>query len=435
MAVAFLDINDSNLQLWHADKQWQSPGYALLDGSSYTFGNSARSAAKLRPRQINTRFWWQLNTQALQPALGPARHTADLVHAHLLDIHKSGGQPEEILLAVSSSIGRDQLALILGIIEQCPFNAVGLVNRSVALASLYGGPGKLYHLEIQLHQTIISELLETNGQVELQRTIPLPGCGLLQLQERLVEIIAAAFIRQTRFDPRRKAETEQLLYDALPATLLELQSATEANLEVNGYRARIVRDELVAAGDRLFSSSADAMGILTPADRVILDPLAILLPGLQQNIPQTEFLSNDALPRALNPQLENLLQRNETLNFITALPSSSQKIAPQSNDNTPDTETPTPAPTAAPSPAVKNTSPAPTHLLFGATAQSLQHSGVAIDSTLELYGESGRWLLRGDLGKNVLVNGLEYHSGATLNAGDSITSGQGTTAVLIAVLS
>ncbi|MEH6569766.1 MAG: hypothetical protein V7709_11850 [Halioglobus sp.] len=427
MAVAFLDINDSNLQLWHADKQWQSPGYALLDGNSYTFGNSARGAARLRPRQINTRFWWQLNTQALQPALGPARHTADLVHAHLLDIHKAGGQPEEILLAVSSSIGRDQLALILGIIEQCPFNAVGLVNRSVALASLYGGPGKLFHLEIQLHQTIISELLEANGQVELQRTIPIPGCGLLQLQERLVELIAAAFIRQTRFDPRRKAETEQLLYDALPTALMELQSAAETNLEVNGYRARIVRDELVAAGDRLFSSSADAMGILTPADRVILDPLANLLPGLQQNIPQTEFLGHDALPSALNLQLENLVQRNETLNFITALPSSSQQIAPLRNDNIPEQE--------APAPVVKSTSPAPTHLLHGATAQSIEPSGVPIDATLELFGVDGRWLLRGELGKNVLVNGLEYHSGSTLNAGDTITSGSGTTAVLIAVVS
>ena len=426
MAVAFLDINDSNLQLWHAGKQWQSPGYALLDGNSYTFGNSARGAARLRPRQINTRFWWQLNTQALQPALGPARHTADLVHAHLLDIHKAGGQPEEILLAVSSSIGRDQLALILGIIEQCPFNAVGLVNRSVALASLYGGPGKLYHLEIQLHQAIISELLEANGQVELQRTIPLPGCGLLQLQERLVEIIAAAFIRQTRFDPRRKAETEQLLYDALPTALTELHSAAETNLEVNGYRARIVRDELVAAGDRLFSSSADAMGILTPADRVILDPLANLLPGLQQNIPQTEFLGSEALPSALNLQLENLVQRNETLNFITALPSSSQQIAPQRNNSAPNQE--------APEPAVKNTSPTPTHLLHGATAQSIQASGVPIDTTLELFSEDGRWLLRGELGKNVLVNGLEYHIGSTLNAGDTITSSRGTTAVLIAVL-
>ena len=111
MSVAILDINDSNLQLWHTEQPLQSPGYALLEGTQYTFGNGARAAARLQPRKINTRFWWQLNTQALQPALGPARHTGDLVHAHLLDIHQRGGKPEEIVLSVSGSLEREQRRL------------------------------------------------------------------------------------------------------------------------------------------------------------------------------------------------------------------------------------------------------------------------------------------------------------------------------------
>ena len=205
---------------------------------------------------------------------------------------------------MSSSLQRDQLALVLGIVQECPFNAVGLVNRSVALASLYGGSGKLYHLEIQLHQAVLSELAESDSNVELQRTTPLPGCGLLQLQERLVEIIAAAFIRQTRFDPRRNADTEQLLYDALPKTLRDLQSDSEANMEIGGYRARVVRSELIVAGNRLFDSAPDAIGVLAPTDRVLLDPLANLLPGLRDRIPQTELLAVDALPQALSPQLD-----------------------------------------------------------------------------------------------------------------------------------
>ena len=38
MTVAILDINDSNLQLWQANTQVQSPGYALLEGGNYRFG-------------------------------------------------------------------------------------------------------------------------------------------------------------------------------------------------------------------------------------------------------------------------------------------------------------------------------------------------------------------------------------------------------------
>ena len=133
MTPALLDINDCNLQLWHAGKHLQSPGYALLEGRDYRFGTDARGVARLRPRDINTRFWWQLSMEPLQPTLGPARHTADLVHAHLLDLHRAAGEPAELLLSASGSMQRDQLALLLGIAQQGPFEPVGLVNRSVAL--------------------------------------------------------------------------------------------------------------------------------------------------------------------------------------------------------------------------------------------------------------------------------------------------------------
>jgi hypothetical protein len=418
MSVALLDISDSNLQLWHGDRQLQSPGYALLDGGQYRFGNTARAAARLHPRQINTRFWWQLSTQALQPALGPARHTADLVHAHLLEIHQQGGKPDEVLLSVSSSVARDQLALVLGIIQQCPFNAVGLVNRSVALASLYGGPGKSYHLEIQLHQALISEVAQSGDKVELKRAIPLPGCGLLQLQERLVEIIATAFIRQTRFDPRRRAETEQLLYDALPDALRDLQNASEINLEVSGYRARITRDELSAAGKRLFDGSSEALGVLTPNDRVILDPLANLLPGIQEHLPRLDLLGGDALPIAINQHLEQLVQRDETLNFITALRALDKPATDSAH-----IATPTPP------------EPEPTHLLQGALATPLNVGGTLIEPGLELYCDAGHWLLRGDKCANIQLNGGAYNNGTTLCSGDTITSGTGKPSVLIEVKS
>jgi hypothetical protein len=156
--AALLDLLDCNVQLWNGDHHLQSPGYALLDGGEYRFGQAARSAARLRPRDINTRYWWQLSMEPLQPALGPARHTGDLVHAHLQSLYREGGEPGEAILAVPGSMQREQLSLLLGIVQQCPFDAVGLVNRSVALGSLFGGTGALFHVEIQLHQGVLIEL-------------------------------------------------------------------------------------------------------------------------------------------------------------------------------------------------------------------------------------------------------------------------------------
>ncbi|RLA48357.1 MAG: hypothetical protein DRR04_01285 [Gammaproteobacteria bacterium] len=424
MTIALLDINDSNLQLWSGDTHLQSPGYALLQERQYSFGTSARAAARLQPRDINTRYWWQMSTEALQPALGPARHTGDLVHAHLQDLHQQAGSPGELLLAVSGSMQRNQLALLLGIMQQCPFDAVGMVNRSVALASLYGGGGRLFHLEVQLHQAVIAELEESNGKVELQRTVPLPGCGLLQIQERLVEIIATAFIRQTRFDPRRKAATEQQLYDTLPDTLRALAQNNEANLDVNGYQARVNRNELMSAGQRLFDSAPEAMGVLRPDDRIIADPIAGLLPGLAERLPQMEVLATDSIRHALLQHQEQLVQRGQTLSFITALPCLEEKIVPRVEEPT--------EPAAQQAPLNTATIVTPTHLLQRSLARPLAAIDTALDGDWQLFHSGEGWQLRGS-GAAPRVNNSDYRTGQVLACGDTITSDTNGEAVLIKV--
>ena len=433
MTHALLDLNDSNLQLWHRGETVQSPGYALLDGTQYIFGSAARSAARLRPRDINTRYWWQLNTEGLRPALGPARHTADLVHAHLLDIYQQAGKPGKLVLAAPGSMQRDQLALLLGIVEQCPFDAVGLVNRSVALGTLYStvheGPGTLYHLEIQLHQAVISELAEGGGKVEMRRAIPLPGCGLLQLQERLVEIIAAAFVRQTRFDPRRKADSEQQLYDALPHALHSLGNTPETNMEVMGYRARINREELQLAGELLFNSASGAMGIIHPDDRIIADPLTGLLPGFMQKFPRAELIGNGTLAQAVEQHIEQLVQDEGELSFITSLPCLGSLISAERIEDKaePPVEIPAESETPVSRPATAS------HLLTNGVATPLS-GGMAIGGGWELHCHEGNWTLRGE--GTVEVNNEDYRAGQVLCCGDTIKYGadNAASAQLIAVV-
>jgi len=427
MSIGLLDLNDSNLQLWHQDTRVQSPGYTLFQGGEYRFGAAARAAARLQPRDINTRFWWQLGTEALQPALGPARHTGDLVHAHLQQLHREAREPAEILLAVPGTMAHQQLALLLGIAQQCPFDAVGLVNRSVALGSLYSTGSRLFHLEIQLHQAVISELAERNREVELQRTVPLPGCGLLQLQERLVEIISAEFVRQTRFDPRRKATTEQQLYDVLPTALRALQNSAETNVDVNGYQARISAQQLQAAGRRLFDSASESVGSLHAGERVIADPLAALLPGLDTTFAQLQVLQSDDIRRALHAHQDRLIQREQALSFITALPCLIGDVA----DSAAASQANPPEPPVAPIVEVRASSRA-THLLYRHVARPLQASGTALAGGGELYRSAAGWQLRG-MNATVTVNGAAYEDGQILDSGDAIALAPGDTALLIEV--
>ncbi|MEP4486986.1 MAG: hypothetical protein ABJ013_15250 [Halioglobus sp.] len=456
MTVAFLDTNDASLQLWCGDNHLQSPGYALLEGGkNYQFGTGARAAARLQPRNINTRFWWQLNMEPLQPALGPARHTGDLVHAHLQAMHEEVDKPDEWVLAVPGSMQRDQLSLLLGIIGQCPFDAVGLVNRSVALASTLGGSGRIFHLEVQLHQALLSELAESNGVVELKRAVPLPGCGMLQLQERLVETIAAAFIRQTRFDPRRKAETEQALYDRLPEALQTLASQAETNLEVNGYRARVNRSDLSAAGQRLFEAAPEAMGVAKPDDRIMLDPLSHLLPGLIDKFNDPIVLEPRALHKVLTAQADHIIQRNETLSFMTALPCLAQATAPkpvepaQSANEPADFETPivessASATNESAADSSEGTSPAPsqqtelhppTHALIQDQAIPLHSAGTELATGCIVIHNGRFWHLSGANSAQAKVNGEALSDTGRLNRGDTLVLPGGASVHMIEVLS
>lgn len=421
MSFAYLDLNDSNLRLWLGDRVLESPGYALFDGEDYQFGSEARARARLRPRDVSTRYWWQLDTTPLQPALGPARHSADLVHAHLQHLHREAGGPDEWLLAAPGSMQKNQLALLLGIIQQCPFRAAGLVHRSVALASLFRADGPLFHLELQLHQALLTELRAGEGVVALQRETILPGCGLLQIQERLVETIARAFIRQTRFDPRRRAEPEQELYDALPAALEEMRSTSEVSLTIQGHRARISREELQGCYATLRDSVSAQLGSQGDQPPLLLDPLVGLLPGLQQQWQGLQLEPAD-LPAALAAQQERLAQSDEALVFVSQLPLLAERSLGELHHPPRSSRDDTASP-----------EPAPTHLLQGHRARPLSNT-LPLAAGWFLQQSGSDWQLQAEPGAAPLQhNGQTARAGTTLRCGDQLGTTDGNVLQLIAV--
>ena len=289
-----------------------------------------------------------------------------------------------------------------------------MVNRSTLLGSLHGGPGRLFHLELQLHQALLTELVQSGDEILVQRSVPLPGCGLLQLQERLVEVVASGFIRQTRFDPRRKADTEQQLYDELPRALQSLASGPETNIEINGYRARVAAADMSAAGQRLFTAAAEAMGTLSPADRLLTDPLVALLPGLREKFPQACIAAADELWQAAQQHGDRLISRDTAISFVTTLPC----LAADNNEPIePATLEPMPAPITQ-----------PTHVLADATARPLI-DGIDLGRGLHLREGKDGWRVSGA----ATVNGKP--PGETpLAAGDVIASADGADFQLIEVI-
>jgi hypothetical protein len=409
--AALLDILDSELRLWHDSRAVRSPGYALLNGDSYQYGEDARGHARRQPRNVNTRFWWQLGTRPLQPALGPARHTADLVHGHLLGLHEAAGKPGELVLAVPESLQKEQLSLLLGIVRACPFEAVGLANRSLLIAAAHDASGPTCHLELQLHQALLTRLDSDGSGLKVTGEQTLTDCGLLALQESLVEAIARSFIDSTRFDPRRQAETEQQLYDSLGSALAALRDADDTTLEVGGYRSRISYDALRAAGRRLHDSVARELGRNGDAPLLLVDPLVDLLPGFSEGFPGARVASSRDLPAALAVHEDRIVQPGEALHLVRALPmaaGSRRETAPSTTD----------AAGAAGAAGAASTDPEPTHLLAGGRARPLRDRAPLADGWSLVRGEGG-WLLAPGRGTATVNDGP--WNGAVLAAGDRLT--------------
>jgi hypothetical protein len=184
---------------------------------------------------------------------------------------------------------------------------------------------------------------------------------------------------------------------------------------VQGYSARIKRGDLQVAGEHLFQSTSEVIGNLDPGDRVIMDPVARLMPGLGEQFPQAAFVDNTALPQAVEQNQVRLLQRDQAIVYVTSLPCPIQS---------------TPVP-AAPEPARQV---AATHLLMGASAAPLVAGGTPVGAGWELHYRAGAWRLRGDSSAAAQVNGADYHSGQPLHCGDTICIDAGADAATSAML-
>lgn len=341
MSAVVLDLNDCLLQLWRdGSTLLRSPGYALLEGKNYVFGEDARKQARLHPRSINHRFWWQLDTEPMKPAFGPGRHTADLVHAHLLNIHQQAQEPDELILAAPGSMQTSQLALLLGIIEQCPFAAVGLVDRAVASCAALPVERSCDHIELQLHQALVTQLELDNGTLQRRGVTPVPGCGWLAFQDRMAHSIADSFIRQTRFDPRRQATTEQQLYDSLPELMQALLESPEHNLELGGHRARLERQVLAESCDDLLQRLLQGAG--GTGELLSVESFLAQVPGFREKFGQARIVPEDALFESIERN-QQLLEGDESgLHFVTRLPATAaagvgaQALQPVAEPQTPE---------------------------------------------------------------------------------------------------
>ena len=283
----------------------ETPGVAILDDTATLTGADAVQRMRLTPLFAHSNFWRALSVEPLVRPSRLARTTADIAFAQaqaLLGQYKSEG--EGVLLAAPAGYSREQLSLLLGVVNETGVRVAGLVDAALTAASLQPAPARVLHLDIELHQALLTVLEHSGAALKRSRYEIALRHGVLDLQQTWMQFIAAQFVRKTRFDPLHEAGAEQRLFDQLPAWLKSLGDAERITLSMQfGDRAleiELERAQFIAAAEphygellRLVQGSRVA-GL--PIELRLSERIAAL-PGLLERLGSLRDCAIQVLPR------------------------------------------------------------------------------------------------------------------------------------------
>ena len=314
----------------------QAPGMGVLEENTTLLGAEAAARVRVRPLLAQTNFWRAISTAPLPRPSRAIRTTADLAFAQasaLLGPYR--GQEERLLLAVPAGYSREQLGLLLGVINETGVPVAGLVDSALAACSLEEAPARVLHLELELHQAVLTVLDYTGGDragLKRSRYEIAPKQGVLAIQQSWMQFIAELCVRKTRFDPLHDAMSEQRLLDQLPQWLSELAQHEVATLAMQfGERQlelEIDRASLIAAAEPHYGE----LQRLVQGARVAGIPIALrvshhlaALPGLLERLAALRDCEVRVLPLGAGAlgalQYETAIRRPaESLALVYQLP-------------------------------------------------------------------------------------------------------------------
>lgn len=271
-----LYVNDNNLLLQDGNSLQRSQGYAWLKNGAVYFDfediDNAVAACRLEPQQINSRYWQQCEQTALPSNDSGMRHAADLIWRHLNEL-KERCDISELALVVPAHYRPDNLQLLLGIAQSCGIKVSGLVNKAVLAGSLHDpADANLLHVDVQLHQTVCSQILFQEGICKLGSVEVMHEVGLQAMQDALLKAAQERFIQSDRFDPLHYAETEQQLFDQLTSLAASIKADGKANMVVvhagNQHACSIDARQWQAALQPFMQPLVNARADINPSSRL-----------------------------------------------------------------------------------------------------------------------------------------------------------------------
>lgn len=411
MVTGVIELNDSGICLTTSKQSWTSPGFATTANNKISIGQAALEQARLHPLNTFNQFWNRLSLDSINSGHERVRHHADLAFMQLNELIQRAGDCDEVIFAIPANFSSEQLSLLLGICQECSFNAVGLVDNAIAALASEVAEGEYLHVDIQLHQAVITRIA-VDKEVRRQQSEIIPEAGLVALYEHWAKLISDQFIQQTRFDPRHTAEAEQQLFNHLASWLN--QPGDDLNLELAGHKIKLSRLQLVEHCQLIYQKILSTIRRFNNIDTVFVSHRVGALPGFKALLPQSRYLGATQVSKGCFANEQRIRSSGQSLNFITHLPATG-KSRPNVS-------------------AVPSQSQHITHLLIQHRAWSLDASSQYIqdhpritftdnesDALCCLVRQHQQLLMRPMNGHQAMVNGRRASSEQLLHPGDKLT--------------
>lgn len=292
MALLAAHLNDASILVTDGERiLYREPGYALLEDDHLLTGTEAFTQASLKPRRIQKYFWSQLSTEPLADRRFGHLTAADLAARQLEHIWKRVATPgDRLAVAVPAYMASEQLGLFLGIAAELEIPVVAMVDAAVAATRRQYRHGVPVHIDLSLHSATLTRLMQ-EGQAQHERAVVADNCGMLNLYDIWLRVIAETFVQQSRFDPLHTAETEQALQDSILEWLAVAASRDTVPMKID-YRGIVHEAEIdslafVTAAAPVYQNIVSNLRTLyraedTPA--IQLSDRAARMPGLANTL-------------------------------------------------------------------------------------------------------------------------------------------------------
>jgi FHA domain len=227
-----LHIDHRNLAIFCADRASVAPLAVNHGDASPAVGSAAMGRARIEPDQVSLDHWAALADA--ERARTVARWCAREVRERLSEY--SDGAFGPVAVAVPVDYGAAALANLAAVLGAAGITDAAFVDSSVAMAAVAGHEHGVVALEVGWQQATVSRVGRSDAFAR-QFAMVDAGLGVEAPYRRWMDVIAAAMVKQTRFDPLHDRRNEQALFDALPRLLATAAREGMVRVELPGEAA------------------------------------------------------------------------------------------------------------------------------------------------------------------------------------------------------